>query len=110
MVIDGNEKMFRLICGAEKIKDDTTQGQPLQYSNICIRDPIRGNQHVAAHEFCTEHKRDKSATIPEPIDFRRVTRSMTEKIPPLVNKGEGCKKDKDIDRFYARTAGMLYIF
>ena len=31
-------------------------------------------------------------------------------IPPTVNNSEGCKKDRDIDRFHERTAGMLYIF
>lgn len=101
--------MFRLICGAEKIKDVATQGQPMQYSNICIRDPIRGNQHVAADKCCAEHKLNKSADIPEPIDFKRVTRSM-KMIPPTISNSEGCKKDKDIDRFHERTAGMLYVF
>ena len=39
-----------------------------------------------------------------------MTRSLAKKIPKMITTGDGCKEDKNIDRFYQRTAGMFYFF
>ena len=56
VVVDGNEKVYRLICAAEKTKVTGKYGQPSRYDNICVRDPMRGNQHVAPSKYCQQHQ------------------------------------------------------
>jgi hypothetical protein len=110
IVMDGNEKNFRLICGLERHKIAGEEGQVNSY-DICIRDPIRGNQHTKPSKCCTEHQQNMDKmTNQETLDFKRITRSMAKDIPPTVTSGEGCKEDDKVDRFHMRTAGMMYMF
>ena len=109
VVIDGNEKLYRTICAAEKSKIIGDQGNINTY-DICIRNPTRGNQHSDASKFCEEHINGKSGEGKMVIDLRPITRSFSRMLPLTVTSGLGCKEDKKVDRFYTRTAGMFYIF
>ena len=110
VVIDGNEKMYRLICGSDNTIEERVQGEPNR-KKICIRDPVRGNQHRKASKFCSEHTSNTSekTTVQEPIEYKRITRSISA-LTETVTSGQGCKKEENIDRFHSRTAGMLYFF
>ena len=55
MVVDGNEKMYRLICAAEKSKIVGVAGEPSKYEHLCTLDPIRGNQQGSGSKYCHEH-------------------------------------------------------
>ena len=109
VVIDGNEKHFRALCAAKKERVIGEQGQVNTY-NLCVRNPVRGNQHGKGSKFCKIHSNDKTGATDSLLDIRPMTRSMTKDIPVLVTTGSSCKHDKNIDRFYERTAGIFYFF
>ena len=110
IVIDGNEKLFRLICNAKKDKI-SDKGIITHYQNICIRNPMRGNRYGKASTFCELHQNGNIEDNPiVQLDLRPITRSYSKLIPFTITSNEGCKKDENIDRFHTRTAGMIYIF
>ena len=110
IVVDGNEKMFRLVCKADRSKVETKCG-PTEY-NLCIKNPIRGNQHKTASKYCSDHLNgNTSQIIPQcQLDLRPITRSLSLSMPNVLVSGEGCKKSENIERFHSRTAGMIYLF
>ena len=57
VVLDGNEKMCRLICNAEKTKVHASLGQPNTIYEQCIRDPVRGNKSIRASKTCQQHSK-----------------------------------------------------
>ena len=77
--------------------------------DVCIRNPIRGNQHSAPSKYCSEHTAGVASTSAS-LDIRPLTRLFSKSIPSVVTSGNGCKKDEAVDRFYNRTAGIFYIF
>ena len=99
IVLDGNEKLFRLKC----------------YEDGCINNPIRGNQFgsgstkCASHDTINSNKHKKTKCASERLELRPVTRSMTSTADVLTS-GEGCKDEKAIMKFHDRSAGMIYIF
>ena len=103
VVIDGNEKLFRVVCNEED----------------CFLNPVRGNQHVKPSKKCNFHRNgcepNHDGNSPQQYDVEGrlellpVTRSMT-KYPEVVISGMGCKKEDNVERFFNRSAGMLYIF
>ena len=110
IVIDGNQKLSRLICAAEKQKIMANYGEVNAY-DLCIRNPIRGNQFIQNSKFCQVHENDQSRQTDEQIDLRPITHSYAKKIiPNTLNVETGCKKQENIDQFHSRTAGMFYIF
>ena len=109
IVIDGNAKLYRSICAAEKKRIIVNSGKQNSYE-LCIRNPLRGNQHGSSSKFCNEHVNDKEGDTDTQLDLRPMTRSLAKKIPKMITTGDGCKEDKNIDRFYQRTAGMFYFF
>ena len=74
IVMDGNEKLYRSICGAEKSKIIGVSGDVNSY-DLCIRNPIRGNQHTQSSKFCFSHLDGKKGEGRQNIDLRPVTRS-----------------------------------
>ena len=44
------------------------------------------------------------------MDIRQIIRFMTKEVPSTINEIEGCKKEKNIERYFDRTAGMFYVF
>jgi len=109
IIIDGNEKLYRLVCNAKKERIIGKEGQVNTY-NLCIRNPKRGNQYQKGSKFCEIHVDDKFGDTLETLDMRPVTRSFKKKVPTTVTSAEGCKDEKKVDRFYERTAGMFYAF
>ena len=109
IVMDGNCKLFRALCGAEKTRVIGKDGDVNGYQ-LCIRNPTRGNQHCLSDKYCRVHANDQKGDTADVLDIRPMTRSMTANIPRTVTNGEGCKSVKNIDTFYDRTAGMFYIF
>ena len=109
VLIDGNEKHFRALCAAKKERVIARDGDVNSY-DLCIRNPVRGNQHGRGSKFCKIHTNDKTGGTDTMLDIRAITRSMTASIPTIVTTGSSCKDDKNIDRFYERTAGVFYIF
>ena len=109
VVIDGNEKLYRAICNADKEKLKGIEGEVNTY-NLCIRNPIRGNQYRKASKFCECHVNEKYEKSLEPLDIRPVTRSFKKYIPETITSAHGCKEERNVDKFYERTAGMCYIF
>ena len=110
IVMDGNEKLHRLICAAQKSRIMGNIGEVNSYE-LCIRNPIRGNQHHANSKLCGVHDKDNCGVTDEQIDVRPITRLYAKQlIPQTLVSNEGCKKTENIDRFHSRTAGMFYIF
>ena len=110
VVIDGNEKLHRLICAAEKSKIMGNYGQPNSY-DMCIRNPVRGNQYQDNSKYCHIHSKDNPGNTDEQLDIRPITRQYAKQlIPKTIVSNEGCKRADNIDRFHSRTAGMFYIF
>ena len=109
VVMDGNAKLYRSLCGANKSRVIGKNGEVNGY-NICIRNPTRGNQHGSSNTFCSAHHNDKDSDTDPVLDLRPVTRSMTNNVPVTITNGEGCKSNENIERFYRRTAGMFYLF
>ena len=109
IVIDGNEKLYRLICAADKTRIMGNTGEVNSYE-LCIRNPVHGNQYKGSSKFCLVHDNESSGVTDEQIDVRPITRSLAKQlIPSTISSGEGCKKDESIDRFHSRTAGMFYV-
>ena len=109
IVIDGNEKLYRSICNAERSKIIGVQGNVNKY-DLCIRNPIRGNQHISSSKFCIQHAEGKTGEGKQNIDLRPITRSFKKDIPPTITSERGCKNEDKVDKFYPRTAGMFYMF
>lgn len=109
VIIDGNEKMYRAICAAEKKRVIGGKGNPNGY-DICIRNPVRGNKHNTSSKFCKDHENESMGKTADVLDLRPVTRSITRHIPKAIKSDEGCKDDKNIVKYYNRTAGMFYLF
>ena len=109
LVIDGKEKLSRLICATEKIKIMGNIGEVNSY-DLCIRNPIRVNQYKDNSKYCLIHENEQSGLTDEQIDLRPNTRSYSRNmIPNTISTGQGCKKECNIDRFHSRPAGMFYI-
>ena len=69
---DGNEKLYRSICNAERSKVIGLQGNVNKY-DLCIRNPIRGNQHISSSKFCIQHAEGKTGEGKQNIDLRPIT-------------------------------------
>uniref|UniRef100_A0A7M5XKB2 Uncharacterized protein n=1 Tax=Clytia hemisphaerica TaxID=252671 RepID=A0A7M5XKB2_9CNID len=87
IVIDGNEKLYRFICSAEKKKVTGNKGEVNGY-DMCIRNPIRGNQFKKSERLCEEHLNGSSGSTVEQLDIGPVTRSMTKSLPTVITMGE----------------------
>lgn len=109
VVIDGNEKLYRLVCAAEKTKITGNVGEVNRY-DMCIRNPIRGNQFQPNSKFCKTHENEQSGKTLEQIDMRPVTRQYAKMIQHVVVTDDSCKKEENVDKFHNRTAGMFYLF
>ena len=116
IVIDGNEKNYRAICGAKRKRIEGKDGEVNTY-DLCINNPIRGNQYGKASRYCSDHKpmaeHDKDDDILGPSivsDLRPRTRAYLKSIPNIVTSGEGCKKKEDVTTYFTRTAGLFYMF
>ena len=109
IVMDGNEKLSRLVCAAPRTKVFGNHGEVNHYQ-LCINNPIRGNQYNPNSKFCKSHVGDQIAKTIEQLDMRPVTRLFARNIPKTVVSGEGCKKSNNINNFHDRTAGMFYFF
>ena len=98
VVLDGNEKLFRLKCDEEG----------------CINNPIRGNQFKSASTKCDSHDTKQSSKVKKAkygndrLELRPVTRSMI--LDDVLTSGEGCKEAEKITKFHDRSAGMIYLF
>ena len=68
---------------------------------MCIRDPLRGNQHREASKCCHLHQNGNYKTASEmgKIDFKRLTRSKVQEIPEIVTSGQGCKEENTSNVF-----------
>ena len=109
VVIDGNEKLYRFVCAIEKTKVAGNPGE-VNYYDLCIRNPVRGNQHSSCEKFCSYHLNGEAASTIEQLDMRPITRSMAKSMPHVICSGEGCKSNDKIDKFFSRTAGTFYVF
>ena len=96
IVIDGNEKLYGFISSAEKIKVTGNKGEVNGY-DMCIRNPIRGNQFKKSERLCKEHLDGASGSTVEQLDIGPVTRSMTKSLPTVISMREGCKQEDNID-------------
>lgn len=111
IVIDGNEKLYRYICGAEKRRVMGNTGEVNRYE-LCLRNPIKGNQSSKSSRYCPEHAGDKEAMTEEQMDLRPNTRLYAKSIHECDTTEEGCKKQNNLTSYatYNRTAGMFYVF
>jgi len=109
IVIDGNEKLYRFICATEKKKVMGNPGEVNSYE-LCIGNPVRGNQYKNNDKYCQYHVNEESAATIEQLDMRLMTRSLAKLMPFTVTSGEGCKQEEKVDKFFLRTAGMFYVF
>lgn len=127
VVIDGNEKLYRYICAAEKTRVLGNAGEVNSYE-LCINNPARGNQSKATSKYCTSHIENKVSATEEQLDLRPVTRAFSKSITHLISTEEGCKKmaaiqqyairsetdeietSRPIYKLLSRTAGMFYVF
>ena len=109
VVIDGNEKLYRFVCGIEKVRVIGNVGEVNRYEQ-CIRNPVKGNKSTQPMKYCQEHAGNKCSTTSEQLDIRPVTRLYAKSISNTITSEEGCKKPDAINRFFDRTAGMFYVF
>ena len=109
IVIDGNEKLYRSICAAEKNKVKGNKGE-INYCDLCIRNPRRGNQHAYGLKYCSFHSDNKEDETEDQLDLRPITQSITKSIPRVICSELGCKESSNVDRFFTRTAGMFFMF
>ena len=116
IVIDGNEKNYRAICGAKRKRIEGKDGEVNTY-DLCINNPIRGNQYGKASRYCSDHKpmaeHDKDDDILGPSivsDLRPRTRAYLKSIPNIVTSGEGCKKKRRCnDVLYSHSWFILHV-
>ena len=79
VVIDGNEKLYSLVCGAPKSHITGNVGQVNSY-NMCIRNPLRGNQYQKNSAYRKIHENNASGKTEEQLNVRPVTRQYAKKI------------------------------
>lgn len=109
LIVDGNEKIYRLICGAPKERIVGITGRPNIYKG-CINFPVVGNKYAPPSKFCESHTAEMSGPTEEQMDIRPATRSYFQTLDRTVEINEGCKKSECINRYYERSAGMFYYF
>ena len=71
IVIDGNEKLYRFICATEKTRVIGNTGEVNRY-DLCIRNPVKGNQSTEASKFCLQHQENQSAETEEQIESTKI--------------------------------------
>ena len=99
-----------MICGASKSHITGNIGQ-VNYYDMCIRNPVRGNQFQAKSKFCKIHEDNADGNTKSIRDLRSVTRQYAKSCNITIDDiNKGCKKEDNIDKFYSRTAGIFYIF
>ena len=112
---------FRRLCAAPKIHIANNIGA-CNYYELCTNDPDVGSNS----KYCKEHSHlnetdSKSAKKPVPTavqnDLRPQTRAWTKKmteqksLPKIENDNGpiGCREEKNINKFFDRTAGVISI-
>ena len=109
--VDGVEKIRRPMCAAPKDNVEVPPNCP-NVIQCCPNTPVLSGKNKKPSKFCAEHSNEvrDDGFIPRLEQFLN--------LPEIVRNGQikenddesvlvGCKKRKDIDRFYDRTAGAL---
>ena len=104
IVIDGNEKLYRNKCAAER-KDiqRLDKGEP-NLVEVCINTPDYKSK------YCKEHNEDKHCKSKRLDVSRPMTRNMIKQTESIISIAGECKKDVNILRYVKKTAGMFYGF
>lgn len=110
VTVDGNEYLCRDMCAAPKEKVRISKDLPT-IVRCCPNSPITGGLHQTASKFCKEHFLDKETgglnRLPE---LKSVNKSQVGDSLPDNDSDSlltGCKKAKNLNRVFNRTAGML---
>lgn len=120
-VVDGNEKINRSVCAAprRRVKIPT---EHIFMTSMCTRSPINGGRHRKPSKFCQQHvfledeeeddtiESDPSQTLPTPhtpshLMSRHQVGNLPENDDPALLVG--CRKERGVNRFHDRTAGIL---
>lgn len=111
IVCDGNEKLYRYCCSEPIEKVFGAKGE-VNFSRRCINNPKRGNQNIQSSKKCHFHSTGKknNTTTLEQLDLKPITRSHTKSLEMKFISSEGCKEEKNLNKFEERTAGMFYLF
>ncbi len=115
VTINGNEKLNRGMCVAPKSKVAIDSSR-INLMQCCPRSPITGGKHQTASKYCEHH--DQLDSLPGSQDialpYPTVHTPMVDKDGvgdiPDVDSEEllvGCRKSKNVNRFFNRTAGVL---
>ena len=115
--LDGLEKVSRAMCAASdcRISGGTApELRVLKVIQCCPESPIMGGKHINPSKYCETHaqkdKEIKPQSIALPPEHRHYSQQ-TEEIQLPENDDDtllvGCKKSKNVNTFYDRTAGLL---
>ena len=122
--IDGNEKIRRSMCAAPKSK------VPIPHNSInimqcCPSSPITGGRHQKPSKYCARHQHleaegndgidDSSLVVRIPLPTASFSPPFTvDSIGDLPDADSdsvlvGCRKAKNVDKFFSTTAGIATI-
>ena len=118
-VVDGNEKINRPACAAPKSQVSIPQ-QHIFMTSMCTRSPVNGGKYQKPSKFCKQHSHlddgeDSDEVAPShPLPTPHSTDMLLEKsqVGDLPENDDptlftGCRKEKSVNRFDDRTAGVL---
>lgn len=121
-VIDGNEKINRPVCAAPKSRVNVPH-QHIFMTSMCTRSPITGGKHQRPSKFCSKHSylesdgdsEDVNPSYPLPLPHTADSLLETSQVGDLPENDDprlltGCRKEKGVNRFHERTAGVLALY
>ncbi len=114
VTVDGNEKLNRAMCAAPKSKIAIDHSK-INMVQCCPRSPITGGQHQRASKYCVHHDHldramgSNDIAIPySKLHTPNLESSAVGDVPDVDSEDllVGCKKAKNVKKFFDRTAGV----
>ncbi len=114
VTVDGNEKVNRAMCAAPKSKVAIDRSR-INMVQCCPRSPITGGKHQRASKYCQHHDSlsrlpgTQDIVIPYPnLHTPQLDRTAVGDVPDIDSDDllVGCKKSKNVNKFFDRTAGV----
>ena len=120
--IDGNEKISRTMCSAPTNKVFLPAGR-VSVMQCCPQSPMTGGKHCTASKYCPNHQYLESCNEdgvavdvskdPANISVERIVKEgkdVGQSLPANDSSASGCcKKERNVNRYYNRTAGIAAI-
>ena len=114
--LDGLEKVTRPMCALPKEKVRAGQSSETKMLNVvqcCPETPVLGGKHMTPSKFCECHMDETSTStlVIQPPEIQYFNRNNINEVT-LPDSDDnslfvGCKKSRNLNRFYDRTAGIF---